>query len=83
MPTSQASKKFQLLDPEKMSLYPAPLPQVGMPDIDLLTSNFSNKLDRFVAKCRDLLAFTVDALVVTPYDQFNLIYSSSSSSDQD
>lgn len=46
------------------------------PDLDLLASRFTKKLDRLVSRTSDPQAFSVDGLV-TPWDPFSLIYASS------
>lgn len=43
------------------------------PDVDIMASIFYKKLDRFVARFRNRLAFAVDALVI-PWSPFRLVH---------
>lgn len=67
----------QCLDPEKRSLHPDVFQNLSQswekPDVEILTSRFNNKLNRFVARTRNLLALAVDAVVI-PWTLFRLIY---------
>lgn len=73
----QADYLSQQLLPGEWSLHPKIFQAIclkwGTPDVDLLASRFKRKLDNFVSRTRDPLAYGADVLII-PWDQYSLIY---------
>lgn len=65
----------QCLDPGEWSLHPEIFQNLkgGKNQVDILASRFNSKLNKFVAKTRDLLAFALEALLIY-LTQFKLDY---------